>query len=331
MSFLIFLKIKIDIDFFLYVWYTVIMQFDLTDDIIDELIFAMEDQQESEFLFDSVKCCVINLTENEDLDENCILDRYYSIPHWDSRDGFRVMEHFVSTLRLPVEREALKAVLCAGKGVFRNFKNALKDYPEAEQRWYVFKESTLKDSVTDWYNDLRDKWGLERIEGEPEETENLIFDDFSFRKYDETLDLDDVIDSEKTAIQSMESFFYKDFGFVVKDFYLQQTKSLKNDDLLIYICTNISGDFTGHISFFPFGNSGSNAAIVTMFFVLPPCRGLGVGKELLLFALQELKKINMRWIILPEMFIPTTFTKVLHRSGFEKTAIGFTVDLETFL
>ena len=313
------------IAFFLTLCYTYIMQFDLTDDIIDDLIFAMEDQQDSEFLFDTEEKCVVNISD--ELEKDWDLDRFCEIPEWNSRDGFRVMEQFVATLRLPVERETLRAVLCAGKGVFRNFKNSLKEYPEAEQRWYVFKEKVFKDTVIQWYNDLCDKWGLERIEGEPEETDDLIFDDFLFRKYNEASDLEDVIESDRIAIASMESSFNSDLGFVVKDLYLQQTSVLHNKDTLKYICTNISGDFAGQISLYSFDNSSSNAAIVTMFFVLPNCRGLGVGKELLAFALHELKKKNIRWIIIPELFIPSTFTKVLHRSGFEKTSIGFTVDL----
>ncbi len=301
------------------------MQFDLTDDIIDDLIFAMEDQQDNEFLFDTVEKGVINSSDISK--DNCNLDRFCEIPHWDSRDGFRVMEQFVATLRLPVERETLKAVLLAGKGVFRNFKNSLKDYPEAEQRWYVFKEKVLRNAVIQWYNDLCDKWGLEKIEGEPEETENLIFDDFLFRQYNDSLDFDVVLESENIAINSIETSFNGGFGLVVKDLFLQQTNMLDKKDILTYICTNISGEFTGQISLYTFNNSTYNAAIVTMFFILPNSRGLGVGKELLLFALKELQKKNIHWIIIPELFIPSTFTKVLHRSGFERTSIGFAVDL----
>jgi len=161
------------------------MEFELTSEITDEIIFAMEDQT-GRYLYDTVESrCVtgrqgadnrkgaglpsaapgsangsIGLDDDED-------DRYYSIPPWDSVSGFRMMDRFVAQLRNPLVREELRDALSAGQGVFRNFKNILKGHPEVERLWYQYKEREMRSIVLDWYNSLRDYWGLERIGAEP--------------------------------------------------------------------------------------------------------------------------------------------------------------------
>ncbi len=299
------------------------MQFDLSDDVINGLIFAMENQHEDN-VFDCQMRCVVKL----DIKVNDATDRYIRIPEWTSIDGFKVMEHFVSSLHLPLAKEALHEVLFAGKGVFRNFKNILKEYPEAEKQWFAFKQRVLKERIVQWYNVLRDFWGLERIEGEPEETENLIFDDFTFREYEEMLDMEHVLQAESMAIQDLEQSFPQEFSVIAKALYAKHKLDLKTEQHITMCCTNIAGDFSGVLSVLPVAEPAKNAVIVTFFFILPAWRGLGIGKELFLYCLQELNKRNYRWVLIPEIFIPETFTKVLLRSGFEKTPIGFMVDLK---
>jgi hypothetical protein len=86
------------------------MQFLLSDELIHDIIFAMENQS-ADFLFDSqeLKCCSLEeLNKSEQyIDKN----RYYEIRQWNSAMGFRVMEQFVSSLHNPIAREELKNVL----------------------------------------------------------------------------------------------------------------------------------------------------------------------------------------------------------------------------
>ncbi len=298
------------------------MQFDLSEDVINSLIFAMENQKENN-VFDSKAKEVVELDIEVDFDTG----RYYSIPEWTSIDGFKVMEHFVGSLHSPLAKESLHEVLFAGKGVFRNFKNTLKDYPEVEQQWFTFKQKVLKEKVVAWYNVFRDLWGLERIEGEPEETENLIFDDFTFREYDETIDAKHMLQAKNMAMQSLESTYNSELGVVATTLWQLQTTSLQTEETMIYVSENISGDFAGLISVSAVPSPAKDSVVVSLFYILPSWRGLGIGKELFAFCLCELKKRKIRIVIIPEMFVPKTFTKVLLRSGFEKTPIGFTVDL----
>lgn len=152
------------------------MRFDLTPEIVDQIIFAMENQ-ETPFRFDSETRTVVDDFPGSQEQT----DRFLEIPGWSSADGFQLMERFVATLRNPLVREKLRAALAGGKGVFRNFKNTLKDHGEVERLWFSFKDREMRAKVVDWYNELCDLWGLERINREPdeeEETDELVLSDF---------------------------------------------------------------------------------------------------------------------------------------------------------
>lgn len=156
------------------------MRFELTPEIVDQVIFAMENQ-ETPFRFDSETQTVVEVREEggEEADEG----RYVEIPEWSSADGFQLMERFVATLRNPLVRDKLRTALSSGKGVFRNFKNALKAHGEIERLWFAYKDREMKTRVLDWYNELCDMWGWEHIRREPsevEETEELVLSDFDF-------------------------------------------------------------------------------------------------------------------------------------------------------
>ena len=154
--------------------------FELTETLADDIIFAMEDQS-SESLVDSQHGVVVN-AYNDDCDREDE-GRYYSVPQWTSEDGFNLMEEFTSDLHVPQAREALLSALHSGRGVFRNFKSVLKSYPEVEKKWFAFKNKEMRRCVNDWYNGLRESWGLEKLNQTVEETADLLHDDFLFREY----------------------------------------------------------------------------------------------------------------------------------------------------
>ncbi|MDR0910903.1 MAG: GNAT family N-acetyltransferase [Spirochaetaceae bacterium] len=162
------------------------MQFELNEAQIDEILFVMEDQN-SNFIFDTESGEIINLDEQifTDKSENTRGDRYIDLPDWDSSEGFLLMEHFAASLKNPIIQNKLRAALDRGKGVFRAFKDVLAEYPEAEQLWYSFKEREMRKVVLDWYNAMRETWGLEKIGLEPEDTDDLIFEDFKFETWTE--------------------------------------------------------------------------------------------------------------------------------------------------
>ena len=161
------------------------MFFELSEQLQSDIMHAMENQTE-ELIFDSQTG---NLVSAYDINI-CDSSRYYTLPEWNSADGYRIMEKFAYSLRNPPIRTMLHDVLLSGKGVFRGFKTALKPYPEIERLWLQFKHHQMLLVIKEWYNTIRVSWGLEKLGEEPEDTENLIQDDFILRYADIEKDLD---------------------------------------------------------------------------------------------------------------------------------------------
>jgi ribosomal protein S18 acetylase RimI-like enzyme len=149
------------------------MEFTLNSELVEQIIFAMEDQHNDyRVRRDSGELLREDEIEQEQTPEEGE-DPFLPIPEWHPVDGFLMMEKFVARLRNPLLRDQLKDALASGRGVFRKFKDILKASPEVERIWFVFKERELRKIVWQWYNDNRELVGLERLEEEPEPTEDL--------------------------------------------------------------------------------------------------------------------------------------------------------------
>ena len=149
------------------------MSWEFGPEVVDQIIYAMENQ-ETDFVLDFETGQVLAADDVEDPDE----DRYFDVPVWTSHEGFQLMERFVAGLRNPLHRESLRDALSAGRGVFRQFKNALKGHPELEELWFGFKEREMRRLVYEWYNEICEVRGLARLELPLEEIEELILSDF---------------------------------------------------------------------------------------------------------------------------------------------------------
>ncbi|MCK4542485.1 MAG: GNAT family N-acetyltransferase, partial [Spirochaetales bacterium] len=150
------------------------MKFIMTPEIMDQIIFGMENQEKT-FILDTDTDHVVPAEETEK--ESF---RYIPIPEWKSSDGFQLMEMFTASMRNPILRERFREALSSGRGVFRSFKNILKERPEIERLWFSFKEKEMRKRVREWYNQLAEVWGLEKLGPEPEDTEELVMSDFSY-------------------------------------------------------------------------------------------------------------------------------------------------------
>ena len=146
------------------------MEFELSPEVFDRIIFAMEDQSSNAYIHRTTGQFVHELPD-DDAD-------FVRLPPWKPADGFYLMEAFVSTVPNRHHRQQLRASLSTGKGVFRSFKNALKQSRDLERRWYRFKDKEMRRVVADWYNQEREAVGLARLGPEPEETDDLLVTDF---------------------------------------------------------------------------------------------------------------------------------------------------------
>ncbi len=284
------------------------MEFEMTGELMDEIIFAMEDQT-GLHMFDSQELRCIPATDQA-ADES----RFYSIPQWDSVSGFRMMERFVAQLRNPVVREELRLALSSGHGVFRNFKNCLKNAPEVEKLWFQFKDRQMKNAVSDWYNSLRDYWGIERIGLEPEDTGDILQNDFVFRVFDD--EDTSLIDG---LVGSLDREIAEDLPVMLSDAVFElcnRIRSYRAEDDLIIVAENAEGELSGLTVSCPLPDDSLLSAHITFIGVYPEYRGLGLGRELLSRTIRHWTEKGFRWLLFTNPVIPDLFLPVLDRFGF---------------
>ncbi|MFW5801063.1 MAG: hypothetical protein ACOCVC_03460, partial [Spirochaeta sp.] len=195
------------------------MQFELTPELIDQLLFAMENQDE-EFVVDAVSLLVVPFSQLPAAARDDS-GRYYAVPEWRPSDGFRTMEAFCAGTHNPVYRERLFEILSSGRRVFRRFKDVLRENPVLEHRWKKFKLHTMQRAVLAWYDSLCDAWGLERLAEEPEYSEELVRSEFSIRRRDEVADAEDYL---HRAEQQMWQEMIREIGHL----HAQRVKTIRD-------------------------------------------------------------------------------------------------------
>lgn len=307
------------------------MCFEINQEIANDIIFAMENQNER-FLFDS--------KEEKTVVESAILpnesgahalektqQRYYQIPEWDSVSGFRMMERFVGKLKNPLVREELRVVLNSGQGVFKGFKAILKDYPELERQWFRFKTSYMHDVVYEWYNVLRESWGLERIGTEPEETDDIIKQDFIFRNY--CAEDEQAIDVLLSAYEfELERDLELGLSAAIIELYKMQVGLDSLDETLIVV-ESIEGEVVGVAISNPFPSGSFMSAQISIIIVFEEYRGMGLGKELLQRTISHWTQKGFRWLLCNTPLISEAFIAVMNRYGFVDRGQIFVLDLTT--
>ena len=149
--------------------------FELTEKTVEQIVFAMEDQEHA---------LVVDLENGEVLPaEGLAGELYAEAPTWSSRDGFRLMEEFLASVRQPSVRRELSAALARGRGVFKAFKAALAEHQELERAFRSYKIRAMRLTIANWYDDLREARGLERLGPEPEEVDDLLSSDLEIRLF----------------------------------------------------------------------------------------------------------------------------------------------------
>jgi len=275
------------------------MQFELSTLLLDEILFAMEDQEGSYYL-DTREGCVVSEEEREEAGEES--GRFIDIPEWDSSDGYRLMERFALECKNSLVQKELSTALDRGRGVFRAFKDVLSRHLDMEKLWYDFKDREMKHEAIEWYNGLRETWGLERIGSEPEETEDLVLEDFAFRNY---RDEDNgmvynlhYICQEELRAQGSPTGGRKGFSKET----LQGT----------LVAETAKGAFAGFCA--PRMEEG--ALVVQALEVRPEYRGLGVGKALLGKVLEKARAEGVHTLVFDLPGGVEFFSRVLLREGF---------------
>jgi len=149
--------------------------FELSETILERIIFAMEDQTKSRVID-------LNTGELVPRPEGEFAINLAPPPAWTPTDGFRLMENYCLRLKnLELKRALLKA-LSHGKGVFKAFRQVLSDYPQEDLQYREYKNAVLRRYIESWMDDMRESLGLARLGPEPEEYEELLDEEFSVER-----------------------------------------------------------------------------------------------------------------------------------------------------
>jgi GNAT superfamily N-acetyltransferase len=288
------------------------MRFELTEALIDNILFSMEDQ-DGVFVLDTREGILTGeddwgFGETEKNDEDG--DRFIALPSWSPSDGYQLMEKFTAALKNTVIRKRLTSALDRGKGVFRAFKDVLSSYPEVEQLWFSFKEREMRRVILDWYNACREEWGLARLGDEPEETEDLVLEDFRFRPPE---------NRDGAAIATLRQFCLEELIAAAQEEGLGDRPSFiagwaerpgQAEPLLV--AESGAGEFAGYAAAAQQGDT----LCITNLEVKAEYRGLGLG-EMILTRLLETAVVKKAVHVVVEL--PQTagnFSRVLLRSSF---------------
>jgi hypothetical protein len=106
-------------------------------------------------------------------------ERYLRVDPASSREQYRWMERFVSSVVEPALRERL-LVSIDGKGAFRRFKDVLLAFPGERERWFAYRSEILHFHMQTWIEHMKIEvanpppWGRLAEPVEPIETPRAV-------------------------------------------------------------------------------------------------------------------------------------------------------------
>lgn len=281
-------------------------QFKLTSELTDQIIFAMENQKES-FVLDTESLVLSSTSLADESRKEFLLN----VPDWTPSDGYQLMDSFATSLKNPIYRERLREILNSGRGVFRGFKNVLKERSDLENAWFLHKDREMKRRVRNWYAELCDYWGIESLGEEPEELDDLFLDDFSIEL---------ISTNEEILEQIGESFrneLYMDSPDGLRSMLLRHHYDPQRTADLAVGARSPDGSLCGVISLFLDTEEEKIYAAFDSFYVLPEYRGAGIAAGLLDYLLEHCyhNRVESILLILPPE--GEVLRRSLERRGFK--------------
>jgi GNAT superfamily N-acetyltransferase len=194
------------------------------------------------------------------------------MPSWGPTDGYRLMNGVTATLPESVLRERLVDILQSGSGVFRHYKDALKERPEIERLWRQYKKREMRKVAVSWLSRWNEALELDSLAPEPEDLDELVLTDFTFREA-QLQEIAVIQKLESSSIEPSISAYPEDNG---------------NGLSLATIAENPTGDPVGYSGVF-FNPEADSGGCRIHAYVLPDFRGLGIGRRLISLAIGKAK------------------------------------------
>lgn len=297
--------------------------FDLTEEIVSQIIFSMENQNRA-FLVRLRDGLVIPSERRGEETGALPTDRYEEPPAWESSDGYQMMERFVVTVRNPLVREQLRTILSSGRGVFRQFKDTLQEWPEVQRRWFSFKRQEMRSRIVAWYNALRDREGLPRIPVElaTEETDELVLSDFSIRPVAET-------PVELLRRVDREAFFEayaEEEKAVVEHLYSRRRSAAPPFDAegsVLFGAYAADEKLAGLLWATAVSlTDGSRLEQIEQIYVFSEYRGLGIAETLTNYYLTDAEHRGVERVLLEGPYLSDPVGRILEQAGARRLYVG---------
>lgn len=288
--------------------------FELSETVLENLIFAMENQNSDSFV-DALTGAVVSLSEPSDRtgdDESDLVGP----PEWSSGDGFRLMETYARSVVDPEARLSLMAALSRGRGVFRAFKDSLEAFPDVERHWYEFKTAAMGRRVSEWYDRLRVARGLERLGPEPEDTGDLLAGEYAVRR------------AGREAWEPFRAFFERGLEEALSRYpdtlvqyeyamALREIEAGEAGDLCLFIAEASTGMDVAVAAVRRISVADRSFGKLDYLYVAPEHRNLGLGRMLLEKAREEFASEGILRFIVDMPFLPNGFGRSLSAFGYE--------------
>jgi GNAT superfamily N-acetyltransferase len=286
--------------------------FELTDKAIEQIVFAMEDQERES---------VVDLESGEILPaEGRKGEGYAKPPLWSSREGFKLMEDFLASVRQPSARSSLSAALGRGRGVFKAFKAVLAERPELERAFRDFKMRAMRRTIAVWYDDAREARGLERLGPEPDDIEELVQSDLDIgiiglstaRKFLEPL----LNESEEECIETLPA------PLVAFEIGRIRAEMEAEEGALCAVAYDGEGGALGAALGFRtiVGDRGFGRIVFLM--VKSEFRRMGLGRTLVESLTKAFAKEGMPLVALNSSLLPPEFGSGLENLGYRPYGLG---------
>lgn len=302
------------------------MTFELTRELVDQIIFAMEDQDQ-DYVLDLETMAIVPLQEADEESEQ----RFAPLPLWESVDGYNLMERFTGTLHNPVYRQRLRAILDSGRGVFRQFKNCVKERPDIERLWYRYKEREMRNLVVEWYGDVCDTLGLDHMEPDFAETVDLVLSDFAVQHADGPLqeELAQMVRAhDSAALRELFADYAEDYRLYLERRLQAQRPPLWGDGARLTYAVTPAEQPAGvlwaqHTRL----DSGRCVGEVVQLYIVPEFRGLGIASTLIRAYLERAHHQGVDRLLMRLPGSSAVLAQMLQRIGFEPLVTTMELDL----
>ena len=302
------------------------MTFELTRELVDQIIFAMEDQDQ-DYVLDLE---IMEIVPAEEADEDNE-QRFAPLPWWESVDGYNLMERFTGTLHNPVYRQRLRTILDSGRGVFRQFKDCVKERPEIERLWYHYKEREMRNLVVEWYGDVCDALGLDHVEPDFVETEDLVLSDFAVQHADGPIEpqlAEMVTEQDTAALRELFTDCAEDYRLYLERRLRAQRPPLWGDAARVTYATTPAEQPAGFLwAQHDRLSGGCCIGVVVQLYVVPEFRGLGIASTLISAYLERAHQQGVERLLMCLPGSSAVLARTLQRIGFDPLMTTMELDL----